>query len=105
MPTVAEPSPTAAATRLPDRARTSLPWNRWPPVDCMRPRIAVLDVATRLNSLLQTVRGAILAPAPCAGCPDGRAEQDWQSNPMGQAAGFCAHCAERRRLAEMVSEQ
>jgi hypothetical protein len=55
-----------------------------------------------MANMLKTWRGAILAPIPCAGCPEGHAEQDWQSNLTGQVFGFCAHCAASRSIAETL---
>jgi hypothetical protein len=45
---------------------------------------------------LRAVRGAFLAPTPCAACAGGRAEQDWSLSLGGQVYGFCSHCGSAR---------
>jgi len=58
-----------------------------------------MRVSSALAGVLRTVRGSFLAPAPCAGCPDGHAQQDWTVTLGGQVHGYCSHCGARLRTA------
>ena len=57
-----------------------------------------MGLAQAAAGLLREIRSAFMAPAPCAGCPGGHAEQDWTLSLGGQVYGFCSHCGSRPRL-------